>query len=74
MSIDAQSIPEQTELDAFVYDFHLLNVARHQMKTDETPMFTADFSLITFLQDFIEYYPLAPIGSKTALFKSTLQF
>ncbi len=63
-------IPEQTELDAFVYDFHLQTIIRYQTNSDNPQIFSPDFSLITFLQDFIEYYPNAPIGSKTALFKS----
>jgi len=63
-------IPDQAELDALVYDFHLQTIVRYQTNSEDTQLFSSDFSLITFLQDFVEYYPNAPSGSKTALFKS----
>jgi len=58
------------ELDAWTYDHHLETIVRYQTGTDETHIFPQDFSVILFLQEFIEYYPNAPIGSKTAVFKS----
>ncbi|CAF3686118.1 unnamed protein product, partial [Adineta steineri] len=61
--------PEQSELNPFVYDFHLQTIVAYQLKPEDERRFSSDFSVITFLQDFIEYYPTAPIGSKTALFK-----
>ena len=70
MSNDTYWIPQQTELDAFVYDFHLQTIVRYQTNPQDANLFAPDFSVITFLQDFIEYYPNAPVGSKTALFKS----
>ncbi|CAF0727285.1 unnamed protein product [Rotaria sordida] len=72
ISNDSFLMLEQTELDAFVYDFHLQTIIRYQTNSNDAHIFPADFSLITFLQDFIEYYPHAPIGSKTALFKTVI--
>ncbi|CAF3449227.1 unnamed protein product [Rotaria sp. Silwood1] len=69
---DSFWIPEQAELDAFVYDFHLQTIIRYLKNSKDAQLFPTDFSLITFLQDFIEYYPNAPIGSKTALFKTII--
>ena len=74
MSNDTYWIPQQTELDAFVYDFHLQTIVRYQTNPQDANLFASDFSVITFLQDFIEYYPNAPVGSKTALFKSKFRF
>ncbi|CAF2646870.1 unnamed protein product [Rotaria sp. Silwood2] len=72
ISNDSLCVLEQTELDAFVYDFHLQTIIRYQTNLNDAQMFSTDFSLITFLQDFIEFYPTPPIGSKTALFKNVI--
>ncbi|CAF0736616.1 unnamed protein product [Adineta ricciae] len=72
ISNDTYWIPEQTELDAFVYDFHLQTIVRYQTNPQDANLFAPDFSIIAFLQDFIEYYPNAPVGSKTALFKTII--
>ncbi|UJR27028.1 hypothetical protein I4U23_008332 [Adineta vaga] len=72
ISYDTVWIPEQAELDAFVYDFHLQTIVRYQTNPEDIHLLPSDFTLITFLQDFIEYYPNAPIGSKTALFKTII--
>ena len=74
MTSELYPIPEQTELDAFVYDFHLQSIVRYHQRSDEPSIFPPEFSLIGFLQEFIEYYPDAPIGSRTALFKSRHSF
>ena len=71
ISNDPHPVPEQTELEASIYDFHLQAIINQQTNANETHLFPTEFSLINFLQDFIEYYPNAPIGSHTALFKST---
>ena len=62
------------DLDALVYDFHLQTIINYQTSVDNTQIFPSDFSLIAFLQDFIEYYRNAPMGSKTALLKGNSDF
>ncbi|CAM4873794.1 unnamed protein product [Rotaria socialis] len=69
---DSNQTLEQIELDAFAYDFHLQTIIRYQTNLSDAQMFPTDFSVISFLQDFIEYYPTPPIGSKTALFRTVI--
>ncbi|CAF4378997.1 unnamed protein product, partial [Rotaria sordida] len=64
----------RTELNAFVYDFHLYTIILYQINTNKKQIFSREFLLITFLQDFIEFYPNIPFGLKRALLKTVIYY